>query len=48
VFAEDPEDQISGPDAEEVTQEWKNLCPKWNSLTTGKQYTIDDFQDYEY
>ncbi|KAF8351842.1 laccase [Amanita rubescens] len=48
VFAEDPQDQIAGPYAEEFTQEWENLCPKWNSLKTGKQYTIDDFQDYEY
>ncbi|KAK2466587.1 hypothetical protein APHAL10511_001449 [Amanita phalloides] len=48
VFAEDPQDQIAGPDAEEYTQEWADLCPKWNSLKTGKQYSIDDFQEYQY
>ncbi|KAF8623777.1 hypothetical protein AX15_006218 [Amanita polypyramis BW_CC] len=48
VFAEDPKDQSSGPNAEEVTEDWKNLCPKWNSIHTGKQYTIDDPQDYQY
>ena len=48
IFAEDPQDQLAGPNAEEFTQEWENLCPKWNSLKTGKQYSIDDFQDYEY
>ncbi|KAF8351841.1 Cu-oxidase-domain-containing protein [Amanita rubescens] len=36
VFAEDPQDQIAGPYAEEVTQEWENLCPKWNLLKNGE------------
>lgn len=42
VFAEAPEDQISGPDAVETPKDWEALCPNWNSLTTGKQFSVDE------
>lgn len=42
VLAEAPEAQISGPDAEEVPKNWQDLCPEWNTLTTGKQFSVSD------
>ncbi|KAF8635405.1 hypothetical protein AX15_000403 [Amanita polypyramis BW_CC] len=42
VFAEDAPGQISGDQSEQVTEEWKNLCPKWNALKEGKQYSVSD------
>ncbi|PFH46698.1 multicopper oxidase [Amanita thiersii Skay4041] len=43
VFAEDIPDQLRGPDSEMVTKGWKNLCPKWNALKSGKQFSVNDF-----
>ncbi|EIM91692.1 laccase [Stereum hirsutum FP-91666 SS1] len=42
VFAEAPEDQVAGYYAEERPKDWEALCPKWNSLTEGKQFALDD------
>ncbi|KAF9459992.1 laccase [Collybia nuda] len=44
VFAEDPKGQVSGPNAIETPKDWKDLCPKWNSLKSGKQFSINDFE----
>ncbi|KAF8624728.1 hypothetical protein AX17_007059 [Amanita inopinata Kibby_2008] len=44
VFAEDPKAQISGPDAEEFTKAWEDLCPRWEALKSGKQYSVSDLE----
>lgn len=42
VFAEAPKDEVAGYYAEERPKDWEALCPKWNSLTKGKQFSIND------
>ena len=32
VFAEAPEDNVSGPQAQTVSQDWEDLCPAYNAL----------------
>lgn len=44
VFAEAPDDQISGPYSEETPTNWKALCPRWNALKSGKQYSVSDLE----
>lgn len=44
VFAEDPKGQISGTGAVEAPKDWKELCPKWESLKSGKQYSLTDYE----
>lgn len=39
VFAEAPQDQVAEPYAE-TPVDWNTLCPKWNSLKSGKQFSI--------
>ncbi|KAF9456908.1 laccase [Collybia nuda] len=42
VFAEAIADQVKGPSAIDPPTPWDQLCPKWNALKTGKQYSVTD------
>lgn len=42
IFAEDTQGQLSGGQSQIITPAWKDLCPTWNSLTSGKQYSLND------
>jgi iron transport multicopper oxidase len=42
VFAEDPEGIISGPKSQKITDSWKELCPIWDGLKSGKQFSLSD------
>ncbi|KAL0947899.1 hypothetical protein HGRIS_010534 [Hohenbuehelia grisea] len=37
VFAEAPEDNVSGPDAQIVPQDWNTLCPSYDALPPEEQ-----------
>jgi iron transport multicopper oxidase len=32
VFAESPEDNVSGPQAQITPQDWLDLCPEYNEI----------------
>ncbi|PFH47612.1 multicopper oxidase [Amanita thiersii Skay4041] len=44
VLAVDPEGQVSGPGAVRHDKAWDNLCPKWNALKEGKQFSMSDWE----
>ncbi|KAJ7513132.1 laccase, partial [Mycena galericulata] len=44
VFAEDPSGQIQGGSKEATPASWKALCPTWEALKTGKQFSVSDLQ----
>ncbi|KAJ7509112.1 laccase [Mycena galericulata] len=42
VFAEDPSGQIAGDSKEITPANWEALCPTWEALKTGKQFSVED------
>lgn len=44
VFAEAPEDIVSSPHAEKKSSDWDSLCPKWEALKSGKQFSMNDLE----
>ncbi|KAJ7454639.1 laccase [Mycena galericulata] len=44
VFAEDTSAQIAGPSKEITPANWEALCPTWEALKTGKQFSVSDLQ----